>query len=337
MKIIFKIGIILGIILGASVSAQAEKQMVIGTWLWPSHAMNEIFFSDWGKKIEKATQGEVKIKLEYHKGSPKDLFALVEDGTYDVGWSPHGYVPGRFKLTTMAELPALGASPEAASRAHWNIYDKYLRQAGEYDGLVAVGLFMHGPGQLLLRKPMQSLADVKGKKIRVAGGVQGFLGTKMGIVPIAAPGSKVYEMLSQGVVDGVFMPVSELISLRLSEVTNFVYEIPEGMYLSGLGIFMNPDFIASLDVKTRKALLSTTGEELSAAASAAWSKDNASAHKVAKEKNIKIQTASASDVKLFQQYSVEIENKWLADVADRKVDAKKALQEFRELARSYAQ
>ncbi len=337
MQVILKIVLVTGVILGISISAQAKKQMVIGTWLSSAHLMNTVFLPEWGKKIEKTTQGEVKIKVEHHKGHPKDIFALVEDGTYDAGWSFHGYVPERFKLTTMAELPLLGVNSKAASHAYWQVYDQYLKQAGEHDGLVLAALFTHGPGQILLRKPIQSLTDMKGKKIRVGGGVQGFIGGKMGIVPVTAPGSKVHEMLAQETVDGVFMPMGELSSSRLSEVTSFVYEIPGGMYLGSFGLFMNPDFVASLDAKTRQALLSTTGTELSVAAAQLWERNDGFGYRAAKTQNMKIQAASAFDAEIFQQYSVEIEAQWLADVTDQKVDAKKALQEFRKLARSYNQ
>ena len=320
---------------GYSLTAQAEKQMTVGTWLGPSHTMNENFFAQWSKQISDATNGDVTLKLEYHKGHPKEVFDLVEDGTYDAGWSFHGYIPGRFKLTVMAELPLLGAGAQAASTAYWETYEKHLAKANEHDGLKLAALFMHGPGQIQMRQPISNLADMKGKKIRVGGGVQGLIGKNMGIAAIAAPGSKVYEILSQGVADGVFMPVGEQNSLRLSEVTKHIYEVPGGMYLGSFAIFLSPDFLASLDAKTRKALLKTTGKDLSTLAGKLWEENDDNGYVAAKKAGVEVKTLSDADVQTFVGYSKQIEADWLKDVAGRNVDAKKALADFRKRARAY--
>ena len=122
-----------------------------------------------GKDIEKATEGRVKVKMEYGLGHPKTMFELVEDGVADASWSYHGYVPGRFKLTSIVEQPMLGVSAEAASVAHWRIHQKYLAQGGEHEGVILAALFTHGPGQIQMAKPIASLSELKGKKISVTG------------------------------------------------------------------------------------------------------------------------------------------------------------------------
>ncbi len=328
-------GSVVGFALCLSSVAYAAQEIKVGTWLPPSHKMNSSFFEQWKERIEKATNGDLTLKLEYHKGHPKGVFDLVEDGTYDAGWSFHGYVPGQFKLTIMPELPLLGAGAEAASIAYWEVHEKYLGNANEHEGLMLAALFLHGPGQIQMRGPINSLADMKGKKIRVGGGVQGLIGKDFGIAPIAAPGSKVYEILSQGVADGVFMPVGEQNALRLSEVTKYIYEIPGGMYLGSFAVFMNEDFVAGLNSKNRKNLLSTTGKDLSQLAGKIWGNNDAAGYEKAKAAGVEVITLPKSDIKRFGKLAKTIESDWLVSVQDRDVDAKKALKEFRKLARKY--
>ena len=332
---LMKITAALGFCVALSASAVAETVLRVATWLPPGHAMNAEMWPTWGKWIEEATEGRVKIKIEYGMGHPKSMYDLVEDGVVDASWSAHGYVPGRFKLPQIAEQPGLGVNAEAASGALWRVYNKYFMESGEFEGLTLAGLFTHGPGYVHTIKPISSLAALKSKKIRIGGGIQSDLGKRFGITPIAAPGSKVYEMLQQGVIDGVFMPLDVTQSLRLYEVAPNVLAVPGGMYLSSFSIFINPDFLADLPKKDRDAIMSVSGEKLSAMAGSAWDRADAKGLTFAKNNGV-IVTSNKQLGEEFKQYSKGLDHEWVESVKSKGVDAKGALKELREIARSQA-
>ncbi|MDH3760579.1 MAG: TRAP transporter substrate-binding protein [Gammaproteobacteria bacterium] len=315
--------------------ASAEKVMRVGSWLPPKHTMNKDVLPTWGKWISEATEGRVTLKIEYPGGHPKAMLGNVQDGVFDAAWTFHGYFPGRFKLTKIVELPGLGAGAEAASVAHWRINKKYLHKAGEHKGVILGALFTHGPGQIHLREPIASLKEMDGKKIRIGGGVQTDIANRMGVKGVAAPGSKVYEILSQGVADGVFMPMGEKRTLRLKEVAPFTMKFPTGMYLGSFGVFLNKDFLDSLSAQDRTAVLSVSGEKLSALAGRYWGEDVKVGEADAKASGNTIMEAPASVLKEFEALTEDMEGEWLKSVKDRNVDAKKALMELREIARSY--
>lgn len=320
--------------LALSASAVAETVLRVATWLPPAHAMNSEMWPTWGKWIEEATEGRVKVKLEYGMGHPKSMFDLVEDGVVDASFSYHGYVPGRFKLPQIAEQPGLGVNAEAASVALWRVYDKYFKKSEEFEGLTLAAIFTHGPGYVHTIKPISTLAELKGKKIRIGGGVQSDLGKRLEITPIAAPGSKVYEMLQQGVIDGVFMPMGEQQSLRLYEVAPNILAVPGGMYLGSFSIFINPDFLASLPKKDRDAIMSISGEKLSAMAGSTWDKADAKGLAFAKNKGVIITTNNQLGQE-FKQYSNGLDDEWIKSVKSEGVDAEAALKELRKTAKNY--
>ncbi|MBR9867184.1 MAG: TRAP transporter substrate-binding protein [Oceanospirillales bacterium] len=327
------------IALGASLSATAlaETTLRVASWLPPTHPQNAVVWPTWAKWVEDATEGRVKVDIEYGLGHPKTMFELVEDGVVDVSWSYHGYVPGRFKLTQAVEQPLLGASAEAASVAHWRVHQKYFAKANEHDGLELLGLFTHGPGQIHTAEPLSSLDGLKGKKIRLGGGIQGEIGARMGVTAVGAPAPKVYEMMQQGVIDGVFIPMGEQKSLRLHEVARNVVALPGGMYLGSFGIFMNPDFLAGLDPKDREAILSVSGEKLSAMAGHAWDEADVEGLKAAQENGVNVAMVKEGDSMAdeFKALTKGMDEAFYESVADRGVDAKAALAELRQIARSY--
>ncbi|OUR83811.1 C4-dicarboxylate ABC transporter substrate-binding protein [Colwellia psychrerythraea] len=332
---LIKVTAALGFCLALSASAVAETVLRVATWLPPGHAMNAEMWPTWGKWIEEATEGRVKIKLEYGMGHPKSMFDLVEDGVVDASFSYHGYVPGRFKLPQIAEQPGLGVNAEAASVALWRVQQKYFNKAEEFEGLTLAAIFTHGPGYVHTIKPISTLADLKGKKIRIGGGIQSDLGKRLAITPIAAPGSKVYEMLQQGVIDGVFMPMGEQQSLRLYEVAPNVLAVPGGMYLGSFSIFINPDFLADLPKKDRDAIMSVSGEKLSAMAGSAWDNADAKGLTFAKNNGVTV-TSNKQLAQEFKQISKGLDDEWVESVKSKGVDADAALKELRKIARNQA-
>ncbi len=321
----------------ASATASAETTLIVGTWQPPGNPMNSIVWPTWAGWVEEATEGRVKVKIEQDVGHPKTYFQLVEDGVINAGWSYHGYGPGRFKLPVAVELPGLNVSAEAASVALWKVQEKYFADAGEYEGLKLLATLTHGPGQLHTIDPVESLADLKGKKIRIGGGVQTELGERMEITPVAAPGSKVYEMMQQGVIDGVFMPVTEQKSLRLHEVAPNLTLFPGGMYLGSFSMFIDPYFLEELDPKDAEAILSVSGEKLSALAGKAWDQADLEGLETAREKGVAIKQLGANDPMTleFRELIKGMDQTWIDSVADTGVDAVAALEELRTIAREY--
>lgn len=329
-------GLVLAVALAATPSAPAlAEDMVIGTWLPPTHPMNAEVLDTWKRWIEEETGGRLNVRIEYHSGHPKELFDAVEDGTYHAGWTFHGYVPGRFKLTKIAELPLLNAGPEAASVAHWRVHNSHLAGADEHAGLEVAAFFTHGPGQIMMREPIGGIADMRGKKIRVGGGIQGEIAKRMGVAVVPAPGSKVYEILSTGVADGVFMPVGEQKTLRLAEVARHVFLLPEGMYLGSFSIFLNPGFMAGLSDEDRAGVWAASGERLSAMAGRIWDDNDRNGLAAAREAGNRVVEAPDSERQAFRDLARGMDEAWIEEVSDRGVDAKAALEEFRRIARSY--
>ncbi|MFT2110790.1 TRAP transporter substrate-binding protein [Marinomonas sp. 2405UD68-3] len=339
MIIIKKIKILSAITLALSLSqvAVADTTLKIGAWLPPTHVQNDIVWPTWANWVEEATQGRVKIKMEYGLGNPKTMFDLVEDGAIDASFGYHGSVPGRFKLTQAIELPLLGTNAEAASVAHWRVFNKYFAKSDEHEGLEVLTLFTHGPGQMHLAQPINSLGDLKSKKVRLGGGVQSEVGKRMGVTAVGAPAPKVYEIMQQGVVDGIFMPTGEQKTLRLNEVTKNLVVLPGGMYLGSFAMFISPDFMDRISKEDRAAIRAVSGEKLAVLAGAAWDKADELGLQAAKDVDVDVTIVKPGDTMAneFIELAKGMDEEWFELVKEFDVDAPAALAEIREIARNY--
>jgi len=77
-------------------------------------------------------------------------------------------------------------------------------------------------------------------KIRVGGGVVNEVAKAIGTVPMLKPAPESYEILSQGVADGVFFPKESPLSFRLLPLIKHVTYVPGGLYNVSFMMIMNP-------------------------------------------------------------------------------------------------
>lgn len=310
----------------------------VASWLPPTNPMNAVVIPEWGKAISKATNGRLKVEIVYGMGHPKTMWNLVEDGIVDASYSYHGYVPGRFELPQVVEQPGLGTNAEAASYALWKTYQKYFAKSHEFDGLKLLALFTHGPGQIYSNFPINDIKDLENKKIRIGGGVQSQLAERFHITPVGAPAPKVYEMMQQGVIDGAFLPVGEMKTLRLAEVTKDLTLFPNGLYMGSFSMFMNPDVFDDLSQQDQEAINKASGEVLSVLAGKAWDAGDVAGLQSAREAGVNIHVVKPNST-LAKEVNQRIDNvaaEWVKGVDKKGFNGDAALSYLRETAMQYA-
>ena len=86
-------------------------------------------------------------------------------------------------------------------------------QPAEIQDVHLLYIHAHGPGILASKKPVQSLDDMAGLKVR-ATGLSSKIVENLGGVPIAMSQGETYEALQKGVVEATFCPIETLIGLE---------------------------------------------------------------------------------------------------------------------------
>ncbi|PML81873.1 TRAP transporter substrate-binding protein [Enterovibrio norvegicus] len=308
----------------------AEKTLRISSWASPNHGINTTVWPTWGKWVEEATEGRVNVKVEYNMGPPPAQADIVTDGIGDVTWFFHGFKPGRFELTKLPEIPTFDntLSSEDMSVAYWRTYDKYLKKGREHRGLEVLAVGVHGPGVIITREPVTSFEDLKGKKMRMAGDVMSTIGKRMGVAPVAMPPTKVYEALSQGVVDGAFFTLETLKSFRLNEIAPNVVTFPGGLYRGSFSILMNPDTLDSLSDEDRAAILSVSGEKLSRLFGKMMDDADKAGLEDTLAQNGNVNAASPDMIEQAKTFSEGLQEDWLKTAKKKRISDPQAALDF---------
>src|SRR5213593_1273679 len=326
----FMLAALLGGVTAAS-PAFAQTTLTMSSWVSPQHHLTANVLQGWATEAEKATNGRVKFTmLPKHPSAPPGTFDAVRDGLVDLSYVTASYTPARHVLPMLAELPGAGETSLINSVAYSRIYWKHFHKVGEYKGVKLLGVFTHGPGQMFTKKPVRSIADVQGLKIRTGGGVAEQVAKALGASAFVKPAPESYELLSSGVADGVFFPLESIISFKLDTVLDQATLFPGGMYSSAFGFFMNEDKWNRLPKQDQEAIEKISGEWIARHAGRSWDEADRKGLEALQKSGVKIVHADATMVAEVRKRSAPIVDDWIKQAGAKGIDAAKILVEFQD-------
>jgi len=314
----------------AAAPAIAQAPLTYSSWVPPTHHLT-IWQANWTAEVEKATGGRVKFQsLPKAPAAAPGTFDAVRDGLVDLPYVTASYTPARHILPLMAELPGAGNTAEinsvAFSRIHWKYFQKY----GEYKGVKLLAVWTHGPGQMFTKKPVKSLDDFKGQKIRTGGGIAEQVANALGASAFVKPAPESYELLNSGVADGVFFPFESIASFKLDKVIGQATVFPGGLYSSAFGFFMNEDKWNKIP-KQDQAIIEKYSYEYAARSNGqSWDRADKVGRDALTAAGAQIVSATAAMQAKAKKRSGPIIEDWIKKAAEKHpgLDARKVLAEF---------
>lgn len=324
--------------LAPAASAASATKVNFSIFVPPTHPIYARMIVPWAKQVEQVTEGRVVVNiLPKPLGGAAQHIDMLRDGVTGAAFTIHGYTPGRFALTRMAELPFLGDSAEAVSVAYWKVHEKYFADKGEHEGIKLLGLFVHGPGTIFINKgPINSVADLSGIKFRVGGGIVNDVSDALGMTSVLKSAPESYELLSTGVVDGILFPISSVETFRLEPFVPYALEVPGGVYNTSFMLGMNEALFDGLSEADQAAIMEVSGEAFARLAGRVWDEDTVLASEKYLKQGGKIDQASEALLAEFKERLAPIEAGWVKEAEAKGVDGAAALAEFRQLIASYS-
>ncbi|MDC0739558.1 TRAP transporter substrate-binding protein [Cognatishimia sp. SS12] len=323
------------LIVGLAQGAMAETKLRMANWLPPVHHIQETF-GQWIAEVEKATNGEVSIELmKAPLAPPPGQYDLVKNGAVDIAYSTAAFTPNQFALLQGVEIPFLFESAEAASAGAWQWYTDNGFDDMEFKDTKLLAVFTTAPFLLHARKPMTSLADLDGMKVR-AGGVGIEILKRLGAAPVFIPPAGTTEAMERGTVDATQFPWEALAGFRLTELSSHHLEFPQGLYGTVFWVAMNK---RSWDKLSPEAQAAIEGMGLSGSKmiGARWDAVEASGRQGAVDQGNTITTLSDADLAKVKDVSSFVQTDWEKMADDKGLNGSALIEELKSQIAANAQ
>jgi TRAP-type C4-dicarboxylate transport system substrate-binding protein len=169
--------------------AQQKIEMKLAYFVVDPHAMSQ-WLIRWADQLEKGSGGRISVKRfpAAQMGPTPQHYDFARTGQADAVWFLHGGTPGRFPLTEIVNLPFMVGSAEVGTKVlnDHELRSKYLD--AEHKGVKLLMLFTHQPGgPHTTRKPIRTLDDFKGMRLRFASPTVRELVAALGATPVGVP------------------------------------------------------------------------------------------------------------------------------------------------------
>jgi TRAP-type transport system periplasmic protein len=311
--------------------AAAQTTLTLSSWVPPAHGLTTTQ-AEWCAMLEQKVAGKIKCNvLPRAVAAPPGTFDAVRNGLADLSFTVHGYTPGRFVHTQMAEFPFLGDSAEAVSVAFQRMYAKYPAFADEHKGVKVIAVFTHGPGIVYnTKRPIARADDLTGLKFRIGGGMVNEISKALGMNVTLKPAPESYELLSTGVMDGTLFPAESIESFKIDKVIKYATIFPGGLYNVSFVFMMNQAKYDSLPADVKKAIDEMSGEFAARMYGRSWDRVDRRGMAFMQAAGVQFTKADAAFVGAVRAKTAPLEDNW-AQAAEAKglKDAKKVLAEFR--------
>ncbi|MDD2390631.1 MAG: TRAP transporter substrate-binding protein [Desulfobacterales bacterium] len=175
----------------------------------------------WKTEVEKRTNGKVVVNT-FPGGTLLDAKNMIDGviaGQADIGVLCMAYQPGRFTVTNATALPLGIPDARVGSLLLLDLYQKYRPEA--FSKVKVLTMFTTAPSNIMSRKPIRNIDDIKGLDLRASGGAARIL-KAWGANQVGMPMSSTPSALQKGVVQGLFSSLEVLKDLKFAELCRYV-------------------------------------------------------------------------------------------------------------------
>jgi len=330
------------LVLAALPAARAQEiTLKVAHFLPTSSTTHAKFIVPWCERIREQSSGRLRCQIFPSMqlgGTPPQLFDQARDGIADIVWTLPGYTAGRFPITEVFELPFMTPNATAASQALWTFYERHAVR--EFEAVKPLALHVHDNGQLHLRdRPIRTLADFKGLKIRAPTRQTNRLLARLGATPVSMPVPALADALSKGVIDGAVVPWEVVPSIKVHEMVRFHSETDPSMPALYTAVFlfaMNRKTYDSLAPELRQVIDANSGLALARELGQLWDGSAPAARRQATERGNLINVVPAAEVARWDRAARPLYAEWIEDMNGRGLDGNALLADARALVAQYA-
>lgn len=303
----------------------ADVTLKLHQMLPPQATIPAKVLAPWAEQVEKDSGGRIEVELYPAMqlgGKPADLVDQVRDGVIDVTWTVIGYTPGRFPKSEAFELPFMITNAEKSSQAFYEYYEKHLKD--EFADYHVLAVHTHGPGLIhtIEGKPVNSVEDMNGLKVRGTSKVVNALLEAMGASPVGMPVTAVPEALSKSVIDGSVVPWEVTPAIKIAELApnHTGFSGDKGLYTATFLFAMNKDVYDALPDDLKKVIDKNSGMEMAKKFGIAMDEGDIRGRKIGEDAGNKIIILDEAETGKWKTLSERVTTDWIEEMNGKGLD-----------------
>lgn len=283
----------------------------------------------WTKKIEAESEGRLRIDIYPSMqlgGTAPQLYDQARDGIVDIVGTLPSYTPGRFPGIEVFELPFV-ANRRAVTNAKavQEFYETYLR--AEFRDVHPLCTFAHDGGVLHARRPIRTMSDMRGLKLRAPTRLAGEALKALGAEGIVMPISQVPDALTYKAIDGCVVPWEVVPVLKLQQLVKNHSEIAGSptLYTATFILAMNKRKYDYFPADLRKILDANSGQYAATLAGRMWDEQAVTVESLVKARGNSVIVIAADEVARWRKATEPVVAAWLKGAKARGLDGEKLL------------
>jgi TRAP-type C4-dicarboxylate transport system substrate-binding protein len=181
---------------------------------------------------------------------------VVLDGEADIAFVVPGYSPERFSDNSVVELPGLFHNTQEGTE----VYTRLVAQGSlrGYEDFVVIGAYVTEPATIHSRTPINSMDDLKGKRLRVNNPGEAIALEALGALPVQMEIIRIAAAISSGTIDGAAVPKTPLGDYGIKRVVTNHYLL--GTSGSPLALVMSRRAFEALPKPAKDLIRKYSGE-----------------------------------------------------------------------------
>ncbi len=275
----------------------------------------------WAEAVEADSGGRIAVEVYPSMqlgGSPADLVQQMEDGVVDIIWTLPGFTPGRFPGAQGLELPFMNTGlSETMSPAAMEFITEHLQP--EFEGVKIISVHATDAALVHTRdRPVRTLEDFEGMKLRVAGRFIGEAVSALGATPVGIPLGGVYEALSRGQVEGMLINWAITQPFRFYEVTQFHTDYP--LFQSMLMTLMRQESYDALPPDLQAVIDANSGVAYATRMGAIWDTATQPARQATIDAGDEVFTLDPAEIERWKAAVQPAYDVWIEEMSSRGYD-----------------
>jgi TRAP-type C4-dicarboxylate transport system substrate-binding protein len=203
--------------------------------------------------------GLVQTEVYFSGALGKDIAQqpqLVLDGTADIAFVVPGYTPDQFPDNALMELPGQFRGMRESTLVYTQLIA--LNALRGYEDFFVIGAYVSDPETIHARTAINSIDDLKGKRIRVNNQSESATFEKLGAIPVPLPINQISEAISSKAIEAAAVSLTPLSDYGIKRVVTHHYFL--GTSGAPLALLMNRKRFEALPPAAQDIIRKYSGE-----------------------------------------------------------------------------